>query len=133
MNPNISEAVVQQFCSLYLENWSIRKLERRFKIARSTIHYHLVKRLGKGCDRNPKFGLIPIIREHLSGLSPKQRAEVRCWLRQHHQEILSSDRNHPTRLLTSSSERQQSYQECWSGRDFRFVADEIYWRGGDAA
>lgn len=133
-NPNITEAVISKFCLLYsLENYSVRVLEQRFGIPRSTIHYHLTKRLGKRGQRKPQ-GLMPVIKEHLTVLKGRQQLEVRRWLNQHKQEILASDLAHAgQRLLTNHQERSQSYEECWASQDFRSVIDGLYWRGGDAA
>lgn len=125
----IGEPILESFCRLYLQNWSVRKLAARFGLPRSTIHYWIVKRLGKGAEREPKSGLLPIFEEHLAGISSRQREEVRQWIAQNSDAILQSDRAHAgTRLLTDHEERGLGWQETHAKRDFRYVLDEVCWR-----
>lgn len=130
-SPNLTQAVIVQFCNLHRdEGWSVRRLEIKFNIPRSTIHYYLIKFLGKG-GKCKRFGLRPIIEEHLRSLPSRYQAQVQWWLAQNKQRIAELDRASPTHLLTAWQESGRSMEECWAKKDFRSMADSARWRGNE--
>ena len=139
----------EQICLLYLSGRPVRSLSRQFKVARSTLHKALVRRLGKqGSQRNRtgnvalqkeflalypegsqyqlNTGCIAIVEEHLKSkrLSRNQKNVVRRWMATNLQTILEIDAKHATPLLTAHQEDRLSWDETSRYQDFRSDFEE---------
>lgn len=128
----INESDLARACLLFLQGRTVRSLATQFNTPKSTLHYHLVKKVGTGCQRRDS-GTIAVIDEHLKSpyLSRNQKNSVRRWMAANMNQIIELDATNAPRLLTLKREQALTNQECGSRCDFRANLKVI--GGGDAA
>jgi hypothetical protein len=120
MKPAVTETVLDRVSLLFLRGRTVRSLARQFGIPKSTLHYHLLKKLGKGAKQE-NSGSVAIVEEHLQGsyLSRNQKNQVRRWLASNLNRIIQIDATYDTPLLTTRKEQALSNAETGGMCDFR--------------
>lgn len=126
---SLAPEIIDSACLDFLQGQSIRHLSKRFQIPRSTLHYHLVKRLGKNC-RRANQGLLAVLQEYLQSrnLSERDKVQLRRWLSRNAGQVIACDRASNTRLLTLRKEQALTRQECGFRSDFRGTIEAV-WSG----
>lgn len=111
-------------CRLRLRGASYRKISKILGVPRSTLHYHLKRKVGT--DAAIRQGSLAVIEEYLNSnlLKPHQKAEVRQWLTKHSRRIIQIDEGKTTRLLTLKAEARLTREECGSTLDYRHTLGE---------
>lgn len=119
MNTKLSDEAISRACLLFVQGRTVRSLARQFNIPRSTLHDHLVRRLGVGCQRSFS-GTIAVVDEYLQspGLSRNQKAAIRRWMTQNFDKIVEMDADR-TPIYTNRKEQLLTDKECGSQCDFR--------------
>ncbi len=101
---------------LFLKGYSLRSLEKIFKIPKSTLSYKFRKSYGDNyAEQRNHWGVLQIIQEYASdkSLSAKDRQQVRDWLNKNFNEIIESEKaNLDNPLYTNRKIQQLTYLEC---------------------
>lgn len=121
---------IEQLFDLYLCGYSLRNIERRTNISKSTLSMKFKKAFGDNYTsiRNNR-GILPIIKHYLNNadLKPRDRDKIRHWLNNNLTNILKSDLAHrDTPLLTDKQEDKLTRAECGhKSRDWKELFEII--------
>lgn len=107
---------IDQLFNLYLQGYSLRNIERRTGISKSTLSIKFKKAFGDNYTsiRNNQ-GVLPIIKQYIndSTISPKEKVKLVKWLNANLSNILKSDLAHKDQpLLTNKQEDSLTKKEC---------------------
>lgn len=101
---------------LYIQGYSLRNLEKRFHIPRTTLAYRFKKLYGDNYSQlKNSQGLMAVVKEYLRSpaLSQKDKNSIRKWLYSNHKTILESDvKNHQSPLLSDHQLQNLTLNQC---------------------
>ncbi|MFS0515133.1 hypothetical protein ACEYW6_10470 [Nostoc sp. UIC 10607] len=101
---------------LFLKGYSLRALEKIFKIPKSTLSYKFRKIYGTDyAEQRNHWGVLAVINEYTNdkSLSPKDRQQIKDWMNQNFNQIIESERANLDRPLYTNRKIQQITElEC---------------------
>lgn len=101
---------------LYIQGFSLRNLEKRFKIPKSTLSFRFKKRYGDNYSSlKNKEGVMSVINEYLRSpsLSRREKDIIKSWLYLNLSSVIDSDiRNHQTPLFSDSKLDKLTREQC---------------------
>ncbi len=107
------DSTVQAF-KLYLQGWSLRKLEKHFGIPNETIGYRFRAKYGRNYKQIKNF--LPVIREYLKrrDLSTRDKEQIYNWLTSDSLfiRLVSTQNNYRNKLYTDSEIGNLTRRQC---------------------
>jgi hypothetical protein len=119
--------IIDRAFRLYLQGWSLRKLEKHFGVDHSTFGKLFQHRFGRDYQNIKNF--VPIVQEYLksSSLKPKDKEQIRDWLRSSQLYDLLLSLNVPDKkLYTEGQINNLTSKQCsHRTKDWRFLFEVL--------
>ena len=116
--PSKKVKTLQRVITLYRQGHSIRKLEKRFGISRSNIHYH-IQNAGQGGIRQKQTGLFNVVEENIHAIkSARRKKEAEAWLKNNMEYVLEADEDGEIDLLSRDQEVNLTWQQTGANKDY---------------
>lgn len=120
-----SDKVLDRAFNLYIQGYSLRNLEKRFHIPKSTLSFKFRKKYGEGYSslKNSQ-GVMSIIKEYLRSpnLGQSDKNSIQKWMYTNLSSIMESDiKNHQVPLLSDKQLDNLTREQCSSrgGKDWK--------------
>lgn len=125
------DSTTERAFKLYLQGWSLRKLEKHFGIPNETLGYRFRAKYGRNYKQLKNF--LPVIREYLKrrDLSTRDKEQISDWLTSDSLfiRLVSTDNQYRNKLYSCQEIENLTRRQCSHGEeDWRRLFEVLEFR-----